>query len=228
MGMRILLVHNSYQAGSSGEYVVFASEKALLESRGHKVVAFERFNDDIQSFPLWKKISLLWETAWSNESYRQVRQVIRRERPDVVHFHNTLPLISPSAYYACQDEGVPVVQTLHNYRLFCAVGILMRDERVCEECLHHGPWRGVRYGCYRGSRVQTAAVAYMVWSHRRKATWNDQIDAYIALTEFSRRKFIQAGLPANKIVIKPNFLNEEMPRSSRIGRYAIYLGRLTA
>ena len=125
--MRILLVHNRYQADSSGEYVVSASEKALLESRGHKVVTFERFNDDIQSFSWWKKIFLLWETAWSDESYRQIWQVIRRERPDVAHFHNTLPLISPSAYYACQDEGVPVVQTLHNYRLFCAVGIFMRE-----------------------------------------------------------------------------------------------------
>jgi glycosyltransferase involved in cell wall biosynthesis len=226
--MRILLLHNSYRQGASGEYTVFASEKALLESRGNAVLVYERSNDDIESFTPWRKLSLLWETSWSKRSYRDIKELIRRERPDVAHFHNTLPLISPSAYYACQEEGVPVVQTLHNYRLFCAAGIMLRSGRACEECLHHGPWRGVRYGCYRGSRVQTAAVAHMVSSHRRARTWTEQVDAYIALTEFSRRKFVQAGVPAEKIFVKPNFLNGDRLGLSAGGAYAIYLGRLTS
>lgn len=226
--MRILLLHNSYQQGTSGEYQVFASEKALLESRGHAVVVYERSNDEIAAFPPWRKLALLWQTSWSKGSYREIRELVRRERPDVAHFHNTLPLISPSAYYACQAEGVPVVQTLHNYRLFCSTGLMMRAGGACEECLHHGPWRGVRYGCYRGSRLQTAAVAYLIASHRRARTWTEQVDAYIALTEFSRHKFLQAGLPAEKIVVKPNFLNGDGFAPSPSGAYAVYLGRLTS
>jgi len=226
--MRILLVHNSYQRGTSGEYQVFASEKALLESRGHAVLVYERSNDEIVSFTPWRKLALLWETSWSKGAYRDIRELVRRERPEVAHFHNTLPLISPSAYYACQEEGVPVVQTLHNYRLFCAAGLMIRAGRACEECLDRGPWHGVRHGCYRDSRIQTAAVAYMVTSHRRARTWTEQVDAYIALTEFSRRKFVQAGVPAEKIFVKPNFLNGDGFSPSTRGAYAIYLGRLTS
>ena len=225
--MRVLLIHNSYQSGLSGEYTVFASEKALLESRGHNVILFERFNDEIKSLSAWKKASLLWKTTWVAKSYSQIRQLIRRERPEIAHFHNTLPLISPAAYYACQDEGVPVVKTLHNYRLMCPNGIFMRSGRICEECLYYGLWRGIKHGCYRNSRLQTAAVANMLWLHQLRGTWKRQIDAYIALTEFSRRKFIEGGLPAHKIFIKPNFLWSPPEPSNNHDGYAIFIGRLT-
>ena len=224
--MRVLLIHNSYQSGSSGEYTVFVSEKELLESRGDEVILFERFNDDIKSFSPWQKASLFWKTTWSAGSYRQVRQLIRRERPDIAHFHNTLPLISPAAYYACQDEGVPVVKTLHNYRLMCPGGIFMREGRICEECLYYGIWRGIKYGCYRDSHIQTAAIANMVWLHQLRGTWGKQIDAYIALTEFNRRKFIEAGLPAHRIFIKPNFLWDPPQPSPDHEGYAVFVGRL--
>ncbi len=225
--MRVLLIHNSYQSGSSGEYTVFTSERALLESRGHKVIVFERFNNEIKSFSPWQKASLFWKTTWSSESYKQLRQLIRREHPEIAHFHNTLPLISPAAYYACQHEGIPVVQTLHNSRLMCPNGIFMRDGRICEECLHHGLWRSIKYGCYRDSRLQTTAIANMVWLHQLRGTWEKQIDIYIALTEFSRRKFVEGGLPACKIRIKPNFLWNPLKPSPDHDGYAIFIGRLT-
>lgn len=226
--MRVLLVHNEYQSDApSGESSVFAAEKVLLESRGNRVIVFQRFNDEIKSFSPWRRVSLLWETAWSAESYEQIRQLIRRERPDIAHFHNILPLISPAAYYACQDEGVPVVKTLHNYRLMCPTGIFLRDGHICEECLEHGLRRGIKYGCYRNSRLQTATIVYMVWSHQRRKTWLEQVDTYIALTEFSRRKFIQGGLPAHKIVIKPNFLWNPPEPCFNSEDYAIFLGRLS-
>lgn len=225
--MRILLIHNNYRSGLSGEYTVFTSEKALLESRGHEVVLFERSNDEIESFSLWHKASLFWKTTWSTDSYRQIRQFIRREHPDIAHFHNTLPLISPAAYYACQDEGVPVVKTLHNYRLVCPGGNFIREGRVCKECLHHGLWHGIKYGCYRNSRLQTAALANMVLLHQRRGTWEKQVDIYIALTEFSRKKFIEGGLPPHKIFTKPNFpWNPPEPSPNHDG-YAIFIGRLS-
>jgi glycosyltransferase involved in cell wall biosynthesis len=145
----------------------------------------------------------------------------------VAHVHNTLALVTPSVYYACQDEGVPVVQTLYNYRLICPVGSLLREGRICEECINHSLWRSVRYGCYRNSRVQTAAVAGMLYRHRRRATWSQMIDAYLVPTEFMRRKLIEGGLPAVKIVVKPNFHEPDPGLRETSDDSALYVGRLT-
>jgi glycosyltransferase involved in cell wall biosynthesis len=144
----------------------------------------------------------------------------------VVHIHNFFPRISPSIYYACRREGVPVVQTLHNYRLLCAGAELYRDGKVCEECLDHGVLRGVRYGCYQGSKLGTAVLTLMVDVHRRAHTWSNMVDCYIALTEFSRSKLISGGLPADRIRVKPNFvLPDPGPKTGR-GDYALFVGRL--
>ena len=226
--MYVLLVHNRYQSQApSGEDMVFMEEKALLENRGHQVIVFERHNDEIESFSPWQKAFLLWRTAWSFQAYEQIRKIVRSEKPDIVHFHNTFPLITPAAYYACQDEKVPVVQTLHNFRLFCPAGVFLRDGQICEECLEHGPWRGVRYRCYRGSWIQTVPVAGMIWLHQHKMTWDRQVDVYIALTEFGRRKFIQGKLPPDRIVVKPNFLSNPLEPCFDHQGFVLFLGRLT-
>jgi glycosyltransferase involved in cell wall biosynthesis len=136
-------------------------------------------------------------------------------------------LISPAAYYACQDEDIPVVQTCHNFRFFCVEGTFFRDGRVCEECLKHGALRSLKYGCYHGSKAQTLPAATVVWFHQRKKTWAKQIDVFIALTKFAREKYIQAGLPTDRIVVKPNFMNHPPEPCYEHKGYAIFLGRLT-
>jgi glycosyltransferase involved in cell wall biosynthesis len=129
-------------------------------------------------------------------------------------------------YYACKEEGVPVVQTLHNYRLACPAASFYRDGKICEECLDRGPFHAVKYGCYRESKLATAALAAMLEVHRRKNTWTEMVDCYVALTEFAREKMIQGGLPADKIRVKPNFvLPDPGPRTSD-GDYALFVGRL--
>ena len=225
--MRVLLVHTHYQSNApSGEDIVFDDECQLLREHGHEVIVYERHNDDIKIFSPQQKVALLWRTTWSRESYRQIRDLIRREKPEVAHFHNTFPLISPSAYYACQDEDIPVVQTFHNFRFFCAEGNFFRDGHACEECLQHRAWRSLRYACYRSSKAQTLPMATMIWFHQQKDTWARQIDVFIALTEFARRKYIQAGLPADRIAVKPNFMNYPPEPSYGNQGYAIFLGRL--
>jgi glycosyltransferase involved in cell wall biosynthesis len=201
--MKILLIHNHYtQPG--GEDAVFEAEKSLLERMGHEVVEFVEYNRRLNGVNPFKAAV---DAVWSRESYRKIRQLIRETRPDVAHFHNTFLRISPAAYYACREEGVPVVQTLHNYRLICPGALLMRDERVCEDCVGKAvAWPGVAHGCWRGSRAHTAVVASMLTFHRLLKTWHEKVDLYIALTEFARQKFIQGGLPGEKIVVKPNFI----------------------
>jgi len=204
----ILQFHNLYQQ-PGGEDVEMRAEKGLLTAAGHRVLEYFRDNDEIARYGPWEKATLGLRTVWAWDSYREIRALLRREKPDVAHFHNTFPLISPAAYYACREAGVPVVQTLHNYRLLCPAATLQNDGRVCEECLGRSPWRGVLHGCYRGSRPATAATALMLSTHRWLATWSKMVDCYIALTEFARAKFIEGGLPAEKIVVKPNFVHPD-------------------
>jgi glycosyltransferase involved in cell wall biosynthesis len=167
-------------------------------------------------------------TLWNRAAYRDLRDLIRRERPHVAHFHNTFPLISPAAYHAARAEGLPVVQTLHNYRLLCPNALFYRDNRVCEDCMGKLiPWPGVLHACYRESRASSGVVAAMLAAHRAIGTWTSVVDLYIALTEFARQKFIQGGLPAGKIVTKPNFIYPDPGPGEGRGKYLLFVGRLS-
>lgn len=221
--LNIISVHNHYLT-AGGEDQVFESEARLLRERGHQVTQVEEQNAYPDSVS--KKIGMAVDCVWSRRWHREFRELLQKSRPDVVHIHNFFPRISPSIYYACRREGVPVVQTLHNYRLLCAGAELYRDGKVCEECLDHGVLRGVRYGCYQGSKLGTAVLTLMVDLHRRAHTWSNMVDCYIALTEFSRSKLISGGLPADRIRVKPNFvLPDPGPKTGR-GDYALFVGRL--
>jgi len=195
--MKILLVHNSYQQ-HGGEDVVFQQEKELLQGGGHEVITYEKNNQDALQEANHSKVLLGARTIWAVSSRKEFRSILRQHKPDIVHVHNTFVMISPSIYSACKEEGVPVVQTLHNYRLICPAATLFRDGRICEECVGGGIWRGVLHGCYRDSRAATATVALMLTTHRLLGTWEQLIDHYIALTEFARQKFVAAGLPEEK------------------------------
>lgn len=222
--MKLLIVHNYYQQ-AGGEEQVFTTEASLLEAQGHQVVRYTVHNDEVGNI---NPITLAGATVWNTDSYRKLRQLMRQEKPKVVHFHNYFPLISPAAYYAARAEGVPIVQTLHNYRLLCPNVFFFRDGQVCEDCLGKiVPWPGVLHACYRGSRAATGAVAAMLTVHRVLQTWTEAVDLYIALTQFARQKFIQAGLPAEKIVVKPNFVYPDPGIGEGRGGYALFVGRLS-
>jgi glycosyltransferase involved in cell wall biosynthesis len=221
--MKILAVHNRYQR-PGGEDQVFVDETALLETRNHRVLRYEVHNDQVKQV---NRLTLAKDTVWNTSAYRELGALIRRERPHVVHFHNTLPLVSPAGYYAARAEGVPVIQTLHNYRLLCPVALFFRDGRVCEDCMGKAvPWPGVVHGCYQGSRAASGVIATMLTVHRALRTWTEMVDVYVALTEFARNKFIEGGLPAEKIVVKPNFVVPDPGRGQGGGGYALFVGRL--
>src|SRR5690242_18046971 len=153
--MKILIGHNKYMQ-HGGEDTVVEQEIALLKASGHQVVSYQRSNAEVQSFTPWQKVGLPFRVIWASDTYQQVRELLRREKPDVAHFHNTHFMISPAAYYACQDNGVPVVQTIHNYRLLCPAAQFLRDGRVCEDCIRKRiPWPGILHACYRASRAET-------------------------------------------------------------------------
>lgn len=203
---------------------MFAAEGDLLEAHGHRVFRYTRHNDRVAEMG---RPALAGATVWNGAVYRDLRALIRRKRPHVAHFHNTFPLISPAAYHAARAEGVTVVQTLHNYRLLCPNALFFREGRACEDCLGKTlPWPGVVHACYRGSRPSSGAVAAMLATHRAVGTWTQAVDAYIALTEFARQKFVQGGLPAHRVVVKPNFVGSD-PGVGEGGGYALFVGRLS-
>jgi len=224
--VNILLIHNSYQQ-RGGEDAVFESERDLLLAAGHKVMVYARDNHEIALNGFISRAKLASSTIWAADTSRELQTLLRQERPDVAHFHNTFPLISPSAYYACAKAGVPVVQTLHNYRMLCPGGTFFRDGAACEECLRPSvPWPGVAHGCYRNSHAATAAVATMVTAHRVLKTWRHKIDVYVALTQFAYKKFLEGHLPAERIVVKPNFVRPDPGPKQGAGEYALFVGRL--
>jgi glycosyltransferase involved in cell wall biosynthesis len=225
--MKIVLVHNSYQQ-PGGEDVVVDQERGLLERSGHTVIMYHRSNWEVAAYSGLKRLELVGRTIWDWDVRKEFAKLLFQEKPDLVHVHNTFVMVSPSIFSACRDANVPVVQTLHNYRLYCPASTFFRDGHVCEECREHGLWRGVAHGCYRDSRAATTVVATMLAVHRQRQTWNRDVDCYIALTEFSRNKFLQCGLPAEKVFVKPNFVHPDPgPRPGDEGKYALFVGRLS-
>jgi glycosyltransferase involved in cell wall biosynthesis len=172
------------------------------------------------------KISIAANSLWSTDWHRKLGVRLQEFRPDVVHIHNFFPVISPSVYYACRKAGVPVVQTLHNYRLSCPGAIFYRNGKICEECVEQGPLHSIRHGCYRGSKLGTASVALMLEAHRRAGTWKSMVDCYIALTEFARQKMVSAGLPPEKVRVKPNFVLPDPGQRTCAGQFALFVGRI--
>jgi glycosyltransferase involved in cell wall biosynthesis len=209
----------------AGEDVSWTGEQGLLLERGHDVVNYTRDNREIERLSSWRTGL---RTVWSMEDYRSLRETIRGCRPDVMTVHNFFPLISPAAYYAARAENVPVVQVLHNYRLLCLGSYLFRKGHVCEDCLGKSfPWPGVIHGCYRQNMAISGVVAAMLTTHRALRTWKRMVDVYVALTDFSKEKFIQGGLPAERIVVKPNFVHLDPGAGKGNGGYALYVGRLS-
>lgn len=222
--MRILVAHNQYLI-RGGEEESSAAEQELLRQHGHEVDVYAEHNERVGAL---SKVRVALKTVWSSESYHILRQRLQKQRYDVVHVQNFFPLISPSIYYAARAEGVPVVQSLRNYRLICTNAALFREGRVCEDCLgRRVPWPGVVHRCYRGSGIASGAVAAMIGAHRAMGTWDRMVAVYVALTRFSREKLIEGGLPAERVVVKPNFVEGTAQPGTGAGGYALFVGRLS-
>lgn len=220
------MLHNQYLQGG-GEDTVVTNEIEILREEGHDVRLIQ-FNNEVfrGELSVSGKLSGAVNCMWSFSSAREVLDVMESFHPDRVHVHNTFPTASMSIYRAARISGAAVVQTLHNYRLLCPNALLFRDGHVCQDCLgKFVPWPGVAHACYRGSRSQSGVTAAMLTFHRARRTWQREVDRFIALTEFSRQKFIEGGLPADKIIVKPNFLVDD-PGMGIGGDHFLFAGRL--
>jgi glycosyltransferase involved in cell wall biosynthesis len=222
--MNILLLHNYYQQ-PGGEDLVVLQEKALLQAHGHTVDLLAADNSSIAGIKSRAAVAL--SSIYSRRSRVQLEKKIVASRPDIVHVHNFFPQLSPSVYYACRKAKVPVVQTLHNFRLICPNALLFREGKPCEDCVGRMiAWPGIRNACYRNSHVGTAVLATMITTHRLWGSWQ-AVDAYIALSEFARRKLIAGGIPSSHLFVKPNCLTTDPGRRAGADDYALFVGRLS-
>lgn len=220
---RVLIVHSAYQQ-RGGEDSVVDAELALLRDAGHEVALYRRDNAEVERMG---RLQLAAETLWSRRTGAEIDAEIDRFAPDVIHVHNTMPLVSPSVYWAAARRRVPVVQTLHNFRLMCPQGMLLREQSVCEDCVGHVPWRAVAHRCYRGSVAGSAVLASTVTLHRAIGTYRRRVTRYIALNRFCRDKFVEGGLPPERIRIKPNFLDMDTPAVPPERDGGLFVGRLS-
>jgi len=222
--VNIVTVHNSYQV-RGGEDEVFEAESALLEERGHQVA---RFTADNAGIPRMGRLRLLASTFWNRAARRSLGALLEERGASVVHFHNTFPLLSPAVYRAARDASAAVVQTLHNFRIVCPNGLLLRDGTVCQDCVGKSfAWPGLVHACYREGRPATAAVAGMVCFHRLLGTWSRHVDRYVVMSEFARSVFAAGGLPPAKLAVKPNFVHPDPGPRDGPGAYVLFSGRLS-
>ena len=221
--MKILFVHNAYQ-NFGGEDAVVNAEVALLRLHGHEVELYQRHNDELNHI---SSATAAVTAIWSRRSVQDVNTVCTRLQPDLIHVHNTFPLISPSIYWTAARRNIPLVQTLPNFRLLCPQGTFLRNGSICEDCVGKIPWRAVARKCYRGSTAQSAVLVSMLGAHRSAGTYRNKVTRYIALSGFSRDLFIKGGLPAEQLRIKPNFVSSatEPFWSGRHG--GLFVGRLS-
>jgi glycosyltransferase involved in cell wall biosynthesis len=228
--LKVLLAHNFYGfAAPSGENSVYLAEVELLKSHGHSIIEFTRHSDEIRDRGFIGELQGALATPWNPFTAKKIRQLLKTEKPDILHVHNTFPLLSPSIFHAVKEFPTATVLTLHNYRIFCAAAIPMRNNLSCTECLEkQSIFPALVYGCYRESRLATLPLTIMIGLHRRLETWSRLIDAFIVLTEFQKDKMVEAGLPAEVVHIKPHFYPDPplpLPWREREEKI-VYIGRM--
>jgi glycosyltransferase involved in cell wall biosynthesis len=220
----IILAHSFYKR-AGGEEQVFRAEAALLEQQGHRVERFVTHNSDLDAL---SPAAGALQTVWNRSSARRLRDLVKDTRASLVHFHNTFPIMSPSVYYAARAEGAAIVQTLHNYRLLCVQGFFVRDGKICEKCLgKRVGYPGIFHACYRKSKAASAAAVGMFAAHWAFGTWQNLPDVFIGLSEFARSKFIEGGLPSDRIRVKPNLVFPDPGAGTGDGAFALFVGRLS-
>lgn len=224
--LRVLVVHNRYRSGQpSGEDNVVDQETALLREAGHEVELFERRSDDIAEMSLPRKATVPLLVPWNPAARSDLTARLRAWRPNVVHIHNTFPLLSASVLAACRQERVPVVATLHNYLQVCPSGTLYRDGENCTECIGGFPLPSVRHGCYRGSRLATVPLTVSFLANRKR--WWSSVSRFFCISAAQRDTLVASGMPAERLSVKYNFVDDPGVHRAGAGDYLLYLGRMT-
>ncbi|NQU39058.1 MAG: glycosyltransferase family 4 protein [Lentisphaerae bacterium] len=223
--MRVLMAHNYYRF-RGGEDEAMEHDVQVLRTQGHHVDLYTRHSSEISNWSLLRKLALPLRVSWSMESARELAQHISTTRPDIVHVHNFFPILSPSIFHQCRRLGIPVVHTLHNYRILCPRGLLSYQGKPCHDCPDKSLWRGLTKRCYRDSLLRTLPISAMIWLHNRRHTWERDVSGFIAVSEAAKAIFVKSGWSGERIRVRPNFLNHDPGVGTGVRQGAIFVGRL--
>jgi glycosyltransferase involved in cell wall biosynthesis len=225
--MKVLLIHDFYQQ-YGGEDAAVLAERKLLEEHGDAVTPYTRHNDEIKSYNLQEKVKFFPDTIYSLRTRRELRALVTASRPDVAYIHNVFPLVSPSVYHTLHRLRIPMVQVVHDFRFWCPDGWFYVRGKICERCKHGNYLNAVRYRCYRDSYTLSALYSASIGLNRLGGVLR-KISAFICLTEFAKLKLLEAGVPEDKLFIKPNFIDAApVTPCPGVGDYVAYLGRLSS
>jgi len=226
--MKILVIHNHYRE-PGGEDAVVEAEVKMLKDRGHKVIVYIRSNKEIEDMSFFRRLVFIFrDSIWNKDSYQAIKNIIEKENPDIAHLHNVFLMMSPSVYVALREHGVPMIQTIHNYRLLCPKATFFRKNKICEKCSSGNYIYSIIYRCWRGSGILTLLMSRILQYHERHGTFRKLIDHFITLTKLSRDKFIRAGFDPNSFTTKHNFVHApEIDLDREIENYALFVGRLS-
>jgi glycosyltransferase involved in cell wall biosynthesis len=223
--MKILMIHNKY-VSRGGEDTIFEQEKKLLLAKGHKIISYTRDNAEIESYNFIQKIKFAFSMIFSLKTYFELTKVIKHTTPEIAYIHNDFPLISPSAYFACNLQKIPIIKRIPNYRLFCSNGFFVRENEVCEKCLvKNNPFISVKYGCYRNSKLLTFLVASMIRIHRN--TYRERINYLLPNSPIVKEKLLKGKFIRTKLIVKSNFTEGKLNFQIKKENFAIYVGRLS-
>ena len=228
--LHIVMIHNRYQY-AGGEDVSTDADVQLLREYGHRVTLIEVHNDVIKAFSPFKKLKLFAQTAWNFRVYREMQSQFQKLKPDLVHVQNFFPLFSPSVHAAARYLNIPTIQHLHNFRLGCLNGYLLRNGEICDVCVGHNPWRGVIYGCYRQSEIASFAVWSMITINRWRRTWTQDVSGFITPSQFAANKLKEIGIKGDLLYVKPNVINPPVFNNSESKVFNqpnfLFVGRLS-
>lgn len=224
--MRVLLAHNAYRH-EGGEERALRQLQAALEARGHTVQLFQRHSREWDDLSVVGKLTTAAQIPYSFTTKSDLEPHLSSFSPDVIHVHNLFPFLTPSVYDVARQNGIPVVQTLHNYRLFCMNGLLFREGRPCELCVEGGTWHGAVHACYQNSPINSTMMAGTLGLHRIAKTWSRKVDRFIVLSDFSRTMYRRAGFDTSKFTVLPNPVDEKPEPDARGGTTFLYMGRLS-
>ena len=222
--MKVLIVHNFYKI-RAGEFSVLKNEIKLLKDNGNEVITFYKDNKNIKSF--FSKVIHFLRIVYSRNIFNEFDNYLKQNKPDVIHVHNFFPIMTPAIFFAAKKNNIPIIHTLHNYRLICPTSTLMHNNRIYEKSIINGPFSTIIDKVYRNSYLGTFALARMISYHKKYNTWDNQVDKFIALTNFSKSKFVEANFLSHKIEIKSNFVFDMYDPDSDKKEYALFIGRIS-
>ena len=153
----------------------------------------------------WNMAKSTFRIIFNFEAKKKMEQLIKDTQPDIAHLHNIYHQLSPSILLPLRKYNIPVVMSLHDFKLVCPNYTFLRDGQVCEECEGRHFYKAIKYKCVKDSYLKSTISAVEMYLHKLFKIYESNIDRFIVLSQFSKERFVRYDLPEEKIILKTEF-----------------------